>query len=65
MGILFSQSDHTYCRIPARTLNTTADKASREIKNLSSKWILNKPIFQKLIQTICLHPDCTTRSQST
>ena len=34
------------------TLNTRADKASREIKNLSSEWILNKPIFQKLIQTL-------------
>ena len=29
------------------TLNTRADKVSREMKNLSSKWILNKPIIQK------------------
>ena len=29
----------------SRTLNTRAGKASREIINLSSKWILNKPIF--------------------
>ena len=30
---------------PPRTLNTRADKTSREIINLLSKWILNKPIF--------------------
>ena len=32
------------------TLNTSADKASREMKNSSSEWILNKPMLQKLIQ---------------
>ena len=36
------------------TLNTRADKAFREVKNSSSEWILNKPIFQKLIQTLGL-----------
>ena len=34
------------------TLNTRADKASREMKNWSSEWILNKPIFQKMKQTL-------------
>ena len=34
------------------TLNTRADKTSRRMKNLSSEWILNKPIFQKLIQAL-------------
>ena len=34
------------------TLNTRADKALREMKNCSSEWILNKPIFQKMIQTL-------------
>ena len=38
------------------TLNTRADKASKEMKNSSSEWILNKPIFQKLIQA--LRPAC-------
>ena len=49
LGILFSQPNHTaeYLR---GTLNTRADKASRKMKNSSSKRILNKPIFQKLIQ---------------
>ena len=36
------------------TLNTRADKAFREVKNSSSEWTLNKPIFQKLIQTLAL-----------
>ena len=36
-GNLFSESDHMYCRIPARTLNAREDKAPKEIKNLSSK----------------------------
>ena len=34
------------------TLNTRPRKVSREMKNLSSQWILNKPIFQKLIQAL-------------
>ena len=34
------------------TLNTMAGKASREMKNSSSEWTLNKPIFQKLIPTL-------------
>ena len=34
------------------TLNTRANKASREMKNSSSEWVLNKPIFQKLIQAL-------------
>ena len=32
------------------TLNTRAGKAFKEMKNSSSKSILNKPMFQKLIQ---------------
>ena len=35
-----------------RTLNTMTDKASKEMKNSSSEWILNKPIFQKLISNL-------------
>ena len=34
------------------TLNTKADKASRELKNSSNEWILNKTVFQKLIQSL-------------
>ena len=34
------------------TLNARADKPSREMKNSSSEWILNKPIFQKLMQAL-------------
>ena len=34
------------------TLNTRAGKTSWEMKNSSSEWILNKPIFQKLIQPL-------------
>ena len=34
------------------TLNTRADNASREMKNSASEWILNKPIFQQLIQAL-------------
>ena len=34
------------------TLNTSADKVSIETKNSSSEWILNKPIFQKLMQVL-------------
>ena len=36
------------------TLNTRAEKTSREMKNSSSEWILNKLIFQKLIQALGL-----------
>ena len=32
--------------------STRADKASREMKNSSSEWVLNNPIFQKLIQAL-------------
>ena len=35
-----------------RTLNTMADKASKEMKNSSSEWILIKSIFQKLISNL-------------
>ena len=53
MEILFSQSIHTYCKIHLlETVNTRVEKDSREMKNSSSKWILNKPIFQKLIQAL-------------
>ena len=31
---------------------TLNNRTSREIKNSSSEWILNKPIFQKLIHTL-------------
>ena len=34
------------------TLNTRPDKATREIKNLSIEWILNKLIFKKLMQAL-------------
>ena len=34
------------------TLNTRADKSSRETKNASIEWILNKLMFQKLIQAL-------------
>ena len=34
------------------TLNTRADKASREMNKSSSELILNKPIFKKLIQAL-------------
>ena len=34
------------------TLNTRTGKASREMKNSSSEWILKKPIYQKLIQAL-------------
>ena len=34
------------------TLNTRADKASREMNKSSSEWILNKPIFKKMIQAL-------------
>ena len=34
------------------TLNTRTDNSSREMKNSSSKWILNKPMFQKPIQAL-------------
>ena len=46
MGILFTAE-----YLPG-TLNTRADKTSREMKNSSSEWILNKPIIQKLIQAL-------------
>ena len=35
-------------------LNTKAGKASREMENSSSEWILNKAMFQKLIQVLGL-----------
>ena len=40
----FSQSDQ-------RTLNIKTDKASRDTKNSSCKWISNKLMFQELIKT--------------
>ena len=52
MGILFNQSHYTYCIIPAGDFKYKTDKASREMKNSSSEWILNKPSFQKLIQAL-------------
>ena len=52
MGILFSKSDYSYCRIPVGGLKTRAAKAFREMKNSSSKWILNNPIVQELIQSL-------------
>ena len=41
MAILFNQSDYTsqIAQYLSKTLNTMADMASRERKNLSSKWI--------------------------
>ena len=34
------------------TLNTSADNVSIETKNSSSEWILNRPIFLKLMQAL-------------
>ena len=36
----------------SETLNTRVGKALKEMKNLSSERILNKPIFQKVIQAL-------------
>ena len=56
MGVLFNQSDHTYCRIPAWAGRadkvSRAGKVSRKMKNLSSEWILIESIFQKLIEAL-------------
>ena len=49
MRILFSQL-YYIVKYLLGTLYTKTDKASREMKNSSSKWILNKTMFQKLIQ---------------
>ena len=52
MGILFSnQITFTGEYLPGN-LKTRADKTSMEMKNSSSEWILNKAIFQKLIQAL-------------
>ena len=52
MVIFFSQSDHTYCGIPAKDFKYQGRQGFQEMKNSSSEWILNKPIFQKLLQAL-------------
>ena len=49
MRILFSQL-YDNVKYLLGNLYTKTDKASREMKNSSSKWILNKTSFRKLIQ---------------
>ena len=50
IGILFSQSDHTYCRIPARDLKYQGKQGFKGNNNFSREWILSRPMFQKRIQ---------------
>ena len=52
MEIFFNQSDHTYCRIPAGdfTAEYQGGQGFQGMKNSSSEWVSNNPIFSKLIQ---------------
>ena len=48
---LFNQITYT-AEYLLGTLNTRRERSSRETKNLSSEWILNKLILQRLIQAL-------------
>ena len=52
MGILFSQLDHSYCRIPAGDFKNQDGQGFQGNEKFVKRMDIKKPIYQKLIQAL-------------
>ena len=67
MGILFSQSDRTYCRIPTRDVKYQRRQGFQGTEKFIKRMDLKQANISETNTGFCgcLHPGCANKSQST